>query len=322
MPDRQETPTSVAEQFTSWVDRMPGDFPLPGRGATGERFRALIEVASHDLSVARLVEGHVDAVAVLAELDLAPRPGARYGVWAARGSGDRVEAHPVAAGWRLVGRKSFCSGVGTVDRALVTAEAPDGYRLFDVAVDDVVRSAEPGSWAPAGMIGSASYTLCFDGTVEADAAVGGPGSYLDRAGFWFGASGVAACWFGGARGLARRVVAGVGEPGDCGLAELGQLAATVQAMHDVLAVTADAIDTDPGDTGGGARRRALVTRQLVHQGCVEVLQLTASLGGARPLCHDPEQAQRAADLYVYLSQYRSADASQLGRLALEHPSWC
>jgi hypothetical protein len=55
---------------------------------------------------------------------------------------------------------------------------------------------------------------------------------------------------------------------------------------------------------------------------VEVLQLTASLGGARPLCHDPEQAQRAADLYVYLSQYRSADAAQLGRLALEHPSWC
>ena len=44
------------------------DLPLPGRGGTAERYAALTAVGSVDLDLARLVEAHTDAVAILADL--------------------------------------------------------------------------------------------------------------------------------------------------------------------------------------------------------------------------------------------------------------
>src|SRR5580693_3748707 len=60
------------------------DLPLPGSGRTRERWARLAGLAAQDLSLARLGEGHADAVAILAELGgPAPEPGSRWGVWAA-----------------------------------------------------------------------------------------------------------------------------------------------------------------------------------------------------------------------------------------------
>ena len=41
--------------------------PKPGSGGTPARFAALADWATRDLSLARLVEGHVDALAILEE---------------------------------------------------------------------------------------------------------------------------------------------------------------------------------------------------------------------------------------------------------------
>ena len=61
------------------------DLPLPGRGRTRARWAALADLAEEDLSLARLAEGHADALAILAELGQAPPPaGSRWGVWAAQ----------------------------------------------------------------------------------------------------------------------------------------------------------------------------------------------------------------------------------------------
>ena len=50
-----------------------------------------------------------------------------------------------------------------------------------------------------------SETLDFGGPpVPMSLSVGPPNFYLERPGFWFGATGVAACWFGGASGLAEQ----------------------------------------------------------------------------------------------------------------------
>ena len=57
---------------------------------------------------------------------------------------------------------------------------------------------------------------------------------------------------------------------------------------------------------------------LVHHGSQQVLVNTAAAGGAGPLCHDPQQARRAADLYVYLAQHHDVkDANILGRMACD-----
>ena len=102
------------------------------------------------------------------------------------------------------------------------------------------------------MADSLSETLTFGGpVVSEDDAVGPPDFYTDRPGFWFGASGVAACWFGGARGLVAGVVGSLSsEPGELVLMEIGKAVSGLQAMRDALQSVAIAIDADPKDKTG------------------------------------------------------------------------
>ncbi|KOG35479.1 acyl-CoA dehydrogenase, partial [Streptomyces varsoviensis] len=102
---------ATAGRFAAVADLIAAgsmEFPLPGSGRTGRRFAALRAVAEEDLSLARLVEGHVDAVAILAELGgPAPAPGQRWGVWAAEPPGAGLTAVRTAEGWLLSGVKQY-----------------------------------------------------------------------------------------------------------------------------------------------------------------------------------------------------------------------
>ncbi|HEY2305014.1 MAG TPA: acyl-CoA dehydrogenase family protein, partial [Streptosporangiaceae bacterium] len=190
------TPTwQVADQaFRAAVDSGRLDLPLPGSGRTRERWAAFADLAAEDLSLARLAEGHADAVAILAELDgPLPMPGSRWGVWAAHPPGPKLEAERHGAGWRLRGTKRYCSGARSCTHALVTAAAPDGMRLFAVPVE--VLKPVPGTWPATGMAGSDTLDVDFD-EVPAQ-PVGIPGAYVERPGFAHGGVGVAACWYGG-----------------------------------------------------------------------------------------------------------------------------
>lgn len=295
--------------------------PLPGSGRTTERFEVLAGVAKRNLSLGRLAEGHLDALAILAEAGGAPADRAdTYGVWAARSPDSQTRAVRRGGAWVLRGSKPFCSGAGFLDRALVTAESDDGYRLFDVDLRSSPRTVEYESWQAVGMAASDSQTYIFDDMeVPASSEVGEPGFYLDRPGFWFGASGVAACWSGGAAGLLEVVVAGAGASApELSLAAMGRAGARVESMQTLIEAEAARIDVDPTDSKGDARRRALALRQVVHDLCVDVLSLTAEAGGARPLCHDRRQAERAADLFVYLAQHHgNRDAVGIGLTLVE-----
>ena len=298
--------------------------PKPGSGGTRVRFAALADWAAQDLSLARLAEGHVDALAILAEAGLVPSPGATYGVWAARPPANGTTAHLTADGWHIAGAKPFCSGSTRIDRALMTAECPDGYRLFDISVAENVVRVHPGSWPAVGMADSLSDTLDFGGPpVPTNHAVGPPNFYFDRPGFWFGGIGVAACWYGGARGLVEHVLRSVGpHPSELLMVELGHAVAHIEVMRRAIEQAAEEIDADPEDRTDTAMRRALVVRHLVHHGSQQVLVHTAAAGGAGPLCHDPQQARRSADLYVYLAQHHDVkDANILGHMACAGWPW-
>ena len=87
--------TNPADKLRALIRHHADRLPLPGSGRTLARWRALAEVASNDLGLAKLYEGHTDALAILAELRApAPRPGQSWGVWCAEPPGDRVEAAP------------------------------------------------------------------------------------------------------------------------------------------------------------------------------------------------------------------------------------
>jgi alkylation response protein AidB-like acyl-CoA dehydrogenase len=296
--------------------------PKPGSGGTPARFAALADWATRDLSLGRLVEGHVDALAILAEAGKIVDSGAVYGVWAARQSVGGTTAVRVAEGWHLEGTKAFCSGSTRIDRALVTAECEDGYRLFDISVAENVKGAHAGSWPAVGMADSLSETLEFGGPpVPTSRAIGPPNFYLERPGFWFGATGVAACWYGGARGLVHDVLRSIGpHPSEPVMVELGHAVAHIDLMRRAIDSSAREIDDDPRDRADDAKRRAFVIRHAVHHAAQEVLVHAAAAGGARPFCLNSEQAQRVADLYVYLAQYNGPqDANVLGHMAYGVP---
>ena len=203
------------------------DLPLPGSGWTRERWAALADLAEEDLSLARLAEGHADAVAILAELGARPSTtGSRWGVWAAQPPGPGLIATRTGHGWRLDGTKQYCSGARSCTDALVTAAAPDGSRLFAVSTRDL--SPVPGSWPATGM--AASDTLDVEFTNISAQPVGEPGRYIDRPGFAHGGAGVAACWYGGARGVARTLLAAAAER-DVGPHAKAHLGAVDIALH-------------------------------------------------------------------------------------------
>jgi len=293
------------------------DLPLPAAGATWARWHALAELAAEDLSLARLAEAHTDAIAILAELGAAAAPGL-WGVWAAEPPAARVQAERTGAGWRLSGRKAWCSGAGLLDAALVTVHAEDGRRLMAIDVADLV--VLPGTWSAVGMVASAAETVELRGVQGRD--VGGPGAYLERAGFWHGGVGVAACWFGGAVGAARTLLSAArSRPlGPHALAHLGAVDAVVTGMLAVLQAAAAEVDAEPH--GSGAELRARRVRAQVEAGATEVLDRVGRALGAGPLCLDAVHAQRAADLPVYLRQsHAERDLADLGSLAVERAGW-
>ncbi|WP_405591430.1 acyl-CoA dehydrogenase [Streptomyces sp. NBC_01190] len=309
--------------------------PLPGSGRTGERFEALTRVAERDLCLARLVEGHVDAVAILAELDgPPPRAGQRWGVWAAEPPGEGLTATRTERGWLLSGRKQYCSGAHSVTHALVTAEAADGRRLFAAATgagdedgsdsshssdgsDGATPGCRPveGTWQAVGMAGSDTPDVRFDAVPATP--VGEVEGYLTRPGFQHGGIGVAACWYGGARAVARvllEAAAGRG-PDPITDAHLGAVDMRLHAAGAVLRQAAEEIDRDPFDADGGARVRSLRVRALVESVCADVLTHVGRATGAGPLCHDERHARDTADLAVYIRQHHAErNLAELGGL--------
>ena len=256
--DGEESAVRIWLELRAIAAGAGSTLPKPGSGGTGSRLATLADWAARDLSLARLLEGHVDALAILNEAGREPESGAIYGVWAARPPGGGTTARLAPDGWHLTGTKPFCSGSTRLDRALVTAECGDGYRLFDISVAENVVRVHPGSWPAVGMADSLSDTLDFGGApVPADRAVGPPGFYLERPGFWFGATGVAACWYGGARGLVGHVLQSLGpHPSELMVTEVGYAVAHIDLMRRALQQAAGEIDADPTDDSGEARRHA------------------------------------------------------------------
>jgi alkylation response protein AidB-like acyl-CoA dehydrogenase len=313
----------VRREFTRLVASGSLDLPLPGSGDTARRWDVLRDIAAKDLCVARLSEAHVDAVAILHELHGPEASRAsRWGVWAARPASPTLVARQVGDEWLLSGVKPFCSGATICTHALVSADAPDGYRLFAVDLARGVRTIDD-TWPAVGMSGSQSMDVEF---IDAPAiAVGDPGDYLARPGFWHGALAVAACWYGGAVGVANALVRESRQRalGAHALAHLGAIDALLSALRDSFGVVAEEIDLDPYDTSHIGEVRALQLRANTERSALEVLERVGRALGARPLCHDARHAALAADLPVYVRQsHAEADLERLGSAVLNGgPSW-
>lgn len=316
---------SMQVLVTGGLDRLPP----PGGGQTLQRWQALSAVAAHDLSLAKLFEGHTDALATFDELSH-PRPvppASVWGMWAAEAPGARVLIQPDAAAGveqvRLNGVKHWCSGAASVSHGLLTAWHADGRgpQLVAVSMRQPGIGVHSESWQAVGMKDSASIDVAFDG-VHAE-LVGQPGAYLSRAGFWQGGAGIAACWHGGAtylgsvlqRALAKaRARLADPPPPSFRQAALGRIDMELTATAALLREAARWIDLHPRHD---ASDLALRVRLRAECAAKVVLDAAGSALGAAPFCRDARFARMAADLPVFIRQsHGERDFAALGeRLA-------
>jgi alkylation response protein AidB-like acyl-CoA dehydrogenase len=302
-----------------WLESGRLELPLPASGRTAERWRRLRLLAEEDIVAARIAEAHLDAVAILDELGgKPPDPDHLWGVWAAESSEAILTAtHLGDDVFSLNGTKVWCSGAGFCTHALVTARLEDSRRgLFAVPVVDPIVKPLPSTWWNPGMAGSDTRSVQFNNAHAV--AVGEPGEYLSRPGFWYGAIGVAACWLGGARRVADPLYRCAGsESADAyALAHLGAVDAALAAGDAILASAAAQIDADPFDRTGVAQLLARRVRTIVEHAVDEAITRTGRALGPGPLCQDGRHAQRVADLSIYIRQsHAERDLAELGQLA-------
>ena len=297
---------TAADILTTLVSHQLDDLPMPGSGATLDRWRVLATVAEFDLSLAKLYEGHTDALAILKELqDTQPMKPGTWGVWAAEMPNARV--HIERAGLdtvRLSGIKSWCSGAATADHALLTAwdAAENEPQLIALSLRQRAVVVDPSVWKAVGMAGSASLEVRLEDAIGH--RVGPVGAYLQRPGFWQGGAGVAACWWGGAKGIAQTFKNSLAVPSTSvssafKLTALGKVALALAETAGVLRESAAWIDAHPQ---ADASRTALVARLSAEQCAKRVLDEVGKAMGPTPFCRDLQIAQAASDLPVFIRQ--------------------
>lgn len=200
--DQDEASIAASVARLAAAGHLRADPVLPG-----VLFERLVCLAEVNLPLARLYEGHVNALRLVAMLgepvlrlevrDLAAA-GALLGVWGAEGT------VPLGLeGERLEGGKRFASGLGVVSHAVVTLGEGATVRLALLDVSDAARH-HPGTWRKTGMRATASGD--FDaGGMPASALrwIGAPGAYLEEPGFVGGVWRIAAVSLGGTLGLLR-----------------------------------------------------------------------------------------------------------------------
>lgn len=291
--------------------------PHPGGGATATLWSALASIAAIDLGVARTLEPHLDALAILHEAETTSPADARWGVFAAEGPGHRLSAVRSGPDWSLSGSKPWCSLAGRLDRALVTAVVGTERGLFSIPLQHGGVTVErPDAWASRGLADVPSVPIRLERVPGI--AVGAPGWYLERAGFAWGGIGVAAVWLGGATGVARTMLAASRrrEPDQLALAMLGRVDRGLAAGRAALAEAAAHVDAARPEVDAAVL--ALRVRGIVAAVVDDVVRCADHAMGPAPLALDVEHAQRVDDLRVYVRQHHAErDDAALGRAVLD-----
>ncbi|UZE14886.1 acyl-CoA dehydrogenase family protein [Pseudomonas sp. B21-053] len=312
----QQQPTDYADTqalgrcLRALVEAGLDQLPLPGSGETLERFQRLAEVGGHDLGLCKLYEGHTDALAIIQQLGGSPTPASTWGMWAAEPPQAKVRVSPSGHMVLLNGRKAWCSGAAVLSHALLTAwDDQDRQQLVAVALDQPGVNVTADGWHAVGMGATGSVEVLFEGA-EAQ-AIGNPGDYLQRPGFWQGGIGIAACWYGAAQSIAERLRRHCAQrPEPHALAHLGAVDSALHAAAQVLRVSALTIDTTPLEDAELLARRA---RAVVEHSAELVIQHVGHALGAGPYCKDRQFARLIADLPVFLRQsHAERDLAALG----------
>lgn len=282
------------------------DLPRPAAGDTPVRLLGLCDLARRlPIGVARIAEAHTDAVAILAEAQREPEQDALYGVWASQHPGGAVVHDAITN--RISGTMGFASGLGVIDRALVTAQSARGTILIDVDMSQrhsCTVTYDTDRWSTPALADTSTGPITFlDHQVDIADVVAEPGWYLRRTGFWQGACAPAACWAGGTLGLVDAAERYVGDDPHR-RAHHGAMLAHAWSLTALLESAGGQIDADP-DSTDVAERVARSLRFAVATISRDVMDRFGRAFGPRPYTENGDIAQRALDLDLYIKQHHA-----------------
>jgi hypothetical protein len=302
-----------------------------GAVASFAREWALVRaVAAADGSVARILDGHLNAVERLrvaapeplrsGELAAVAAGERRLGVWGADplpGEGPPARLVDGPGGEALVGAKVFCSGAGGLDRALVAARGAEGApRLVYVDLAERVE-VDPSWFRGAGMRASESHRVRFHGA-RVLARLGGPGELVREPEFGRDAIRTAASWAGladAAVDAALDELARSGPPGDLAAHAAGVMLAaraTIDRWFEGAAARADA------DPAASLAELSIGLRVAVADASRTILDEAARACGSRPFAAGGRLDRVRRDLELFLLQHRLDPLlARVGRRALE-----
>lgn len=322
-----ELPAFAAMDMTDvldWCVEAGTVLPRLGAGDTTGLWEFLATLAAVNVGVARMLEPHLDALSIL---DQAGRPDlsvlgvteqSSWGVFAAEGGESRLDATEHATRWTLDGTKVWCSLAGELSHALVTAYVGGQQRgLFAINLSDDGVSVHEGPWTARGLqqIRSAPITLSHVPAI----AIGSSNWYVERPGFQWGGMGVAACWWGGAIGVSRKLFTRLLESQSDPILAMhaGMVDVQLASSRTVLADAAHQIDRGAA-TAHDLALLAKRVRSQVFDSAEIIIRQTAHALGPAPLVTDEEHARRVADLDLYIRQHHAEkDSASLGRLIRE-----
>lgn len=287
-------------------------------------------VGRADLSVGRLYEGHVNALALFDWFGSADQKAALrrkldrhafFGVWATEPSpGVRIKERKGET--LLDGCKSFATGAGGLAHAIVTAQPEIGERqLVIVAADDLAR-ADLSQWRVRGMRATCSgrYDLSATRVEEAD-RLGKPGDYDREPRFTTGAWRFTAVQLGGIEALLIETRLAMSQGVRDDPLQRAKFADAVAATRTAyLWVRECAMRAAHDDIDGPAFAR--MTRGIVERAGLDVMELAARIVGTRSAMDGHRIDKIIRDLSLYLRQGGPDYARDQAALTwLDHDVW-
>lgn len=269
----------------------------------------LFGIGQTNLSMARLVEGHVDAVQIVARygtdvqrehLGKALANGALLGVWNAPHSefSLRIEKS------ELNGAKSYASGAGIITHALVTAEAGGASpQLILLDLERDVPTLDREFWCPIGMKPTATYQVFWDRVpVDPIQWVGEAGVYESEPWFSAGALRFVAAQAGAITAIIQETLRHLeNRDRTSNPFQQERLATMLFLQRSVIASLENASDRIEGDVGQLLAEVALA-RCTAYRFGDEILKLAQQCVGLQGLMENHPLSEKIADLMVYLRQ--------------------
>jgi hypothetical protein len=298
-----------------------------------EELALLRTVARFDTGVARILDGHLNAVErlrvqapeALAERELAEIAAGRLraGVWGADphpAEDPRARLHDAA----VTGVKLFCSGAGGLHRALVLvadqaadSQQPPVAAWVDLTVPGTVEIDR--SWfRGAGMRSSASHRVVFS-AAPVLAVFGPPGALVVQPWFARDVARTAATWAGAADVAVEDALDHLSARTQISDLE-GLAAGRLQTLQHGLGLwlqdAARVLDGDPSDVE--AIRTAAYLRAAIADAARAILDEAERATGSRPAVTGAALDRAARDLRLFLLQHRLEPiVAGAGRATLE-----